>query len=262
MQSARPAKTVVLAEQWRRYQDTRDRVVRDQLILAYSPMVKYLAGRMKSRMPPHVDVADLISFGLGGLIHAVERFDPDQGVAFELYATTRIRGAILDEMRAQDWVPRSVRQEARAIDRATTDLTRRLQRVPTETEVADELSMTPEELRASLLRISDGRVVALDAPRSFGGDDGYEASLGDTLADPDTTDPGASVDAADVTEILAHAIEQLDGRKQIILGLRYHEQLTFAEIGEVLSLTQSRVSQLHTAAVFEMRAFLPADLAA
>ncbi|MBJ7330592.1 MAG: FliA/WhiG family RNA polymerase sigma factor [Solirubrobacteraceae bacterium] len=224
-------------------------------------MVKYAAGSMKSRMPAHVDVADLISYGLGGLIDAVERFDPDRGATFETFAITRIRGAIVDELRKLDWVPRSVRAEARAIDQATSELSCRLQRVPTDAEMATKLSMTAVELDASLLRVAESRLISLDEPHLLGSAEGSERAMVDTVGDPDAPDPAASADAAESRALIATAITKLSERSQVVVALRYNQELSLGEIGEVLSLTESRVSQIHAAAVLQLRALLPARLA-
>ena len=259
MRNRAKGQSIVLAETWRRYKQTGDRSARNQLILAYSPMVKYLAGRL-SRMPAHVDVADLVSYGLGGLIEAVERFDPARGVKFESYASTRIRGAIFDELRSLDWVPRSVRGEARTIEEATVELSTRLHRMPTDAELAAEMSIEPDEFDASLQRVADARMVALDQPWDVRGADGIETTLLQTLPDPDAVDPAASADRADLRERITDAILHLPERERLVLGLRYHQEMRLAEIGEILGVTESRVSQLHAKAVLQVRALLPDEL--
>jgi RNA polymerase sigma factor for flagellar operon FliA len=254
-------KDIVLAQLWRRYASTRDRVVRDQLILAYSPLVKYLAGRIASTLPSHVDLADLISFGLGGLIGAVERYEPARGVRFETFAGVRIRGAIYDEMRSEDWVPRTVRDEAKSIVRATADLTTRLQRVPVEAELAVELSMSDDELGAALLRAADAHVIALDQPSAVGGDGGSVTTMLDLVPDDGTMGPAASADAVDLRERIAVAVDQLPARERLVLGLRYQQQLNMTEIGKILELTESRISQLHSKAIIQLRTLLPDERA-
>jgi RNA polymerase sigma factor FliA len=252
-------KRIVLTESWRRYKKTGDQQSRNQLILAYSPIVKYTAGRIASRMPAHVELAELISYGLGGLIEAVERFEPARGVKFESYAGTRIRGAILDELRSLDWVPRAVRREAREIEKATADLSGRLHRMPTDAELAAEMSIETEALDASLQRVADARMLALDQPWDIRAADGVETTLLQTLPDTHAVDPAASADAADLRDRIADAIEHLPEREQLVLGLRYHQELRLAEIGEILGVTESRISQLHAKAVLQLRALLPAD---
>ncbi|MEA2650994.1 MAG: polymerase sigma factor FliA [Chloroflexota bacterium] len=257
--TAERRKPIVLAETWRRYKRSGDQAARNQLILAYSPIVKYAAGRIASRMPAHVELADLVSYGLGGLIEAVERFEPARGIKFESYAGTRIRGAIFDELRSLDWVPRAVRLEARQIEQDTVELSSRLHRMPTEAELAAEMSIEPAALDAALQRVANARMVALDQPWDIRGADGVETSLLQTLPDPDAADPAASADAADLRDRIADAINHLPDREQLVLGLRYHQDLRLAEIGEILGVTESRISQLHAKAVLQLRALLPAD---
>jgi RNA polymerase sigma factor for flagellar operon FliA len=252
-----PRKHFLLAEHWRRYMETRDQATRDHLILAYAPIVKYVAGNIASKMPQHVELADLVSYGLSGLINAVERFDPERGVAFESYASQRIRGAIYDELRTLDWVPRAVRAEARALSDATGKLVTLLQRVPTDGEVAAELGLDAEEYDASLQRVADSHLVALDKQWNTSGDgDTAELALVDTLADDHAVDPAASADAVDLRDRIAVAIQQLPDRQQVILGLRYHQELSLGEIGGVLGISESRVCQLHAKAVVLLRALL------
>jgi len=225
--------------------------------VAYSPKVKYVAGRIASRMPAHVDVADLVSYGLGGLINAVERFEPARGIKFESYADKRIRGAIFDELRTLDWVPRAVRTEARAIETATTELSTRLQRMPSDAELGAELSMDPAQLSASLQRVADARLVALDQPWRSPTNDEIEPTVLATLPDPTAVDPAASADERDRRERIGQAIGQLPERERVVVGLRYYQDLRFSEIGDVLGVSESRANQLHAKAVIQMRTLLP-----
>ncbi len=155
-------KAIELKDLWRRYKTDGDERARERLVVAYSPLVKYVSGRMASGLPAHVEEADLISYGLVGLISAIERFDLSREIKFETYAITRIKGAIIDELRSIDWVPRSVRAKAREIERANSKLEHRLQRAPTDEEMALELEMTVEEFQSSLLQISNSTIAALD----------------------------------------------------------------------------------------------------
>lgn len=255
------SRRIVLAERWRRYKGTGERTARDDLVLAYAPIVKYVAGSVASRMPAHVDVADLISDGFKGLLDAVERFEPVRGVRFEAYAGTRIRGAMFDGLRSLDWVPRTVRAEARDIERATGELAMRLQRMPTDPELAGALAMSSAELAASLQRVSDSRIVALDEPWGPAPTDGRPVPLIDTLADVDAVDPAADSDATERSERIGVAVRRLPAREQVILGLRYHQDLTMLQIGEVLGISESRTSQLHTKAALQLKALLASDRA-
>src|SRR3984893_4384573 len=155
-------KAIELKDLWKRYKNSGDERARERLVVAYSPLAKYVAGRMGTNLPGHVDEADLISYGLTGLISAIERFDLAREIKFETYAITRIRGAIIDELRALDWVPRSVRARAREIEKANMKLEARFQRAPTDEEMASELSVSPSDFQDALLQISNSTIVALD----------------------------------------------------------------------------------------------------
>jgi RNA polymerase sigma factor for flagellar operon FliA len=223
-------------------------------VVAYSPLVKYVAGRMSSGLPAHVDEADLISYGLVGLISAIERFDLAREIKFETYAIPRIRGAIIDELRSLDWVPRSVRARAREIERAHSKLEHRFQRAPTDEEMAAELEMTDDEFQAALIQISNSTIAALDELWTVSDSSGDQVSLLDTLQDPDAPDPEKIIDATELKDRVADAIARLPEREKLVIALYYYENLTLREIGEVLGVTESRISQLHTKAVLRLRA--------
>ena len=253
-------KAIELKDLWRRYKSAGDERARERLVLAYSPPVKYVAGRMGSRLPGHVEESDLISYGLSGLISAIERFDLDREIKFETYAITRIRGAIIDELRTLDWVPRSVRAKARDIERANQKLEARLQRAPTDDEMAGELEITTADFHDALLQISNSTLVALDEMWAAGDSGGDQVSLLDTLPDRGAPDPQAVVDQGALGERLADAIAALPEREKLVVALYYYENLTLREIGEVLGVTESRVSQLHTKAVLRLRSKLAGEL--
>ena len=246
-------KAIELRDIWRRYKATGDPHARERLVVAYSPLVKYVSGRMASGLPAHVEEADLISYGLVGLISAIERFDLDREIKFETYAITRIKGAIIDELRTQDWVPRSVRARAREIERANAKLENQLQRAPTDEEMAAELKISVEEFQDFLVQISNSTVAALDELWTTSDSSGDAISLLDTLHDPDAPDPAAAMDAADLKDRVAGAIARLPEREKLVVALYYYENLTLREIGEVLGVTESRISQLHTKAVLRLR---------
>ena len=252
-------KAIELRELWRRYKSTGDDRARERLVVAYAPLVKYVAGRMGSGLPAHVEEADLISYGLIGLISAIERFDLEREIKFETYAITRIKGAIIDELRSLDWVPRSVRAKAREIERVNAKLEHRLQRAPTDEEMAEELGISVEEFQDSLLQISNSTVVALDELWTVSDASGDQVSLLDTLQDPDSPDPSQVLDATEVKDRLADAIARLPEREKLVIALYYYENLTLREIGEVLGVTESRISQLHTKAVLRLKSRLQGD---
>jgi RNA polymerase sigma factor for flagellar operon FliA len=249
-----------LRELWRRFRDSGDRQARERLVLAYSPLVKYVAGRMASGLPAHVEEADLISYGLLGLISAVERFEPEREIKFETFAVTRIKGAIIDELRSLDWVPRSVRAKAREIERANAKLEHELQRAPTDAEMAAALHTSVEDFQASLTQIANSSIVALDELWTLSDASGDQVSLLDTIEDPSAADPSREMDTSEMRDRLSDAVARLPEREKLVIALYYYENLTLREIGEVLGVTESRVSQLHTKAVLRLKSGLQPDV--
>jgi RNA polymerase sigma factor for flagellar operon FliA len=250
--------TAGVDELWASYKADNSAAVRDRLILHYSPLVKYVAGRVAVGLPQSVDQADLVSYGIFGLIDAIDKFEVERGFKFETYAITRIKGAILDELRSIDWVPRSIRAKARAIERAYTKLEAMHHRAPSDTELAAELEWTPEQLDTTLGQISLTGVAALDEMLS--GERGEAATLGDTIPDA-TAGPVAVFEGEEMRQLLAEAINRLPEREKIVLTLYYYEGLTLNEIGGVLGVTESRVCQVHTKAVLHLRARLEREAA-
>ena len=249
-----------LNEAWRRYKEQGDSQARDQLILAYSPLVKYVAGRMSSGLPAHIEEGDLVSYGLLGLIGALERFDPSRNIKFETYAVSRIKGSIIDELRALDWVPRSVRSWARKVEAAVTRLENHLTRAPSDEEMATELEVSPDEFQDIINQISCASIVALDEFWDSSGPGQDKVNLIDTIEDADAPDPSRAYRIQVIKETLTAAIERLPERERIVIGLYYYEGLTLKEIGEVLGVTESRVSQLHTKAILRLRGRIKEDL--
>ena len=248
-------KAVELRELWRRYKVDGEENARERLVVAYSPLVKFIAGRMASGLPSHVEESDLVSYGLLGLIGAIERFDLEREIKFETFAVARIKGAIIDELRSLDWVPRSVRSRARDVERAHAKLEARLQRAPSDEEMAVELEMSVDEFNGVLLEIANSSVLALDDLWTFADPDGSggQISVLDTIHDPNAVDPETEAQTGELKDRLADAIESLPERERLVIALYYYENLTLREIGEVLGVTESRVSQLHTKAVLALR---------
>jgi len=240
------------ARLWAEYKESGDRHIRDQLIVLYSPLVKYVAARVAVGLPQHVDGADLVSYGIIGLIDAIDRFSPVRQVKFETYAIPRIRGAIIDELRAIDWVPRSVRAKARAVEQAYASLEGTLLRTPTDAEVAAELGMSEPDLQDILRQISFVGVAALDEVFMVGGDRTDRTTLGDTIPDKGEG-PMAQFEGEEQKQQLASAINRLGEREKMVLVLYYYEGFTLAQIGDVLGVTESRVCQIHTKAVLQLR---------
>ena len=246
---------------WRTYRQTRDSALRDRLVEQHLVLVKYAAVRIAGRLPHHLGLDDLYSAGLFGFLAAIEDYDPDRGVEFAAYATRRIRGAIFDELRRLDWVPRAVRRKVREAERAMDVLGTRLGRQPSDDEIAAELGIGVDEYHRIL---SDGMaVLSLDAAPP-----GEEALTPlETLEDSRSPNPLAAFAAKERREILSRLIETLPEKERQVLALYYAEELTMQEVGDVLGVTESRVSQLHSSAVLRLRAALrrhrmrPGDLA-
>ncbi|MFE5584206.1 RNA polymerase sigma factor WhiG [Kitasatospora sp. NPDC056531] len=245
-----------LEELWRSYKETGDQRLREQLILHYSPLVKYVAGRVGVGLPSNVEQADFVSSGVFGLIDAIEKFDIGRAIKFETYAISRIRGAIIDELRALDWIPRSVRQKAKAVERTYATLEARLRRTPHDPEVAAEMGIAIEDLHAIFSQLSLANVVALDELLHPVGEGGDRLSLMDTLEDHGADDPVEVAEDRELRRLLAQAVNTLPEREKTVVTLYYYEGLTLAEIGQVLGVTESRVSQIHTKSVLQLRAKL------
>ncbi len=255
-----PAKTVTippavddeLGLRWDAFKRSADSEAREKLILHYAPLVKYVASRVATGLPSSVDQSDLVSYGMFGLIDALEKFEPGRGNKFETYAIPRIKGAIIDELRAMDWVPRSIRFKARELEKAQADLEAMLKRQPSEQELAERLGMSKRELHEMVTQISFVSVLALDEVVSAGSDRGEQVALIDTLADKGL-DPTWGLESQETRGLLAAAINSLSEREKIVVTLYYFEGLTLAEIGEILGVTESRVCQIHTKAVGGLR---------
>jgi RNA polymerase sigma factor for flagellar operon FliA len=242
-----------IAELWREFKETGSQQLRERLILHYSPLVKYVAGRVGVGLPPNIEQADLVSYGIFGLIDAINKFDIERAIKFETYAISRIKGAIIDELRAIDWIPRSVRYKAREVEKAYAALEARLHRTPNESEVADELGIPLEDLHTIFSQVSFVNVIALDELLNVGGERGDKLSLVDTLEDTKAEDPVAAFETEETKYLLARAINTLPEREKIVVTLYYYEGLTLAEIGQVLGVTESRICQMHTKAVLQLR---------
>ncbi len=237
-------------ELWQDFKSTGSERAREGLILHYSPLVKFVAGRVGVGLPRSVEQSDLISYGIFGLIDAIDKFDLERGFKFETYAINRAKGAILDELRALDWVPRSVRAKAREIARSLDELEHKLQRTPSEEELSSSMDMPLAQLQDTLGEISSLGLVALD---ELLGRDSDSSSVGDVLPDPRGLSPEAAFHVEETKRVVADSINRLPDRERLVVTLYYYEGLTLSEIGEVLGVTESRVCQIHTKAVMSLR---------
>ena len=247
------ANEAALRKLWVDYKAKGEAALRERLILHYSPLVKYVAGRVGVGLPPNIEQSDLVSYGVFGLIDAIDKFDIERAIKFETYAINRIRGAIIDELRSIDWIPRSVRYKAREVERAYAALEAELHRTPTEAEVAHRLGIALKDLHAIFSQVSYVNVVALDELLTVGGEKGDKLSLVDTLEDTKAEDPVQAFESEETKYLLAKAINMLPEREKIVVTLYYYEGLTLAEIGQVLGVTESRICQMHTQAVLQLR---------
>lgn len=240
---------------WEEYRATRSQALRDKFIRQYMPLVKYVAGKISVGMPGSVEFDDLVGFGQFGLLDAIEKYDPAKNVKFKTYAVTRIRGAIFDELRQIDWVPRSIRQKSREIEDAINTLESKLGRTVTDAEIAKSLGMSEDEYYRVIMKVSGTSVLSLnDVWRNV--DDSASMSIGDSIESPASLNPDAIVERDEIKKVIAEAINELPEKERMVIVLYYHEDLTFKEIGQVLNVSESRISQLHTKANLRLRAKL------
>jgi RNA polymerase sigma factor for flagellar operon FliA len=243
-------------EIWERCRQTKDADLRQDarrdLVDIYARIVKYVAGRMAIGLPHYVEFNDLISAGLLGLIQAIDNFDSNRGIKFETYAIPRIRGSILDELRSQDWFPRSLRRKAKQLEEAYATLEVQLGRPATDAEVARRLNIDLSELDGMVGEVSIATIMSLDA--DTGGEDSESStSLGDYLADPRTEDVEQLLARQEMKDLIGTRMTELPEKEQLVLVLYYYEELTLKEIGEILDVTESRVCQIHTKAILRLK---------
>jgi RNA polymerase sigma factor for flagellar operon FliA len=242
-------------EYWERFKEEGDMQARDDLIVQYAPLVKHVVGKVSKKMPPNVDFDDLVGYGTLGLIDAIEKFDHERGIKFKTYAIPRIRGSILDELRARDWIPRSVRRKARRIDKAITELENQKGRSVSDQEVAEYMGMDLEEFNDMLNEVSGTSLLSLDEMWNVDDEDD-QVPIQDAIESDEEDQPDHVVHDEEVKQILVDAIRNLPENERIVISLYYYEDLTLREIGEVLDLTESRVSQIHSKATSTLRSRL------
>lgn len=224
---------------------------RDRLVVNYAPIVKYVAGQIYARVPEYLSQEDLTSWGLVGLLQAVETFDLQRHTKFESYAISKIRWAILDEIREQDWVPRSVRRRVQEVERVTIDLTHRLKRVPTDLEISEEMGIKLKEYRNFMDQYSRAQIASLEARIELEGGLGRELQA--LINDPDASDPQSEADHQDLRDYVVAAISTLEKQERIVATFYFYEGLTLKEIGKALGLTEGRVSQIRRNALLKLK---------
>jgi RNA polymerase sigma factor for flagellar operon FliA len=242
-------------ELWDLYKRGRDPSIREAFIKQYAPLVKYVAGKVAVGMPHSVEFDDLVGFGVFGLLDAIDKYDPNKNVKFKTYAVTRIRGAIFDELRSIDWVPRSVRQKTREIEETIGSLEAQLGRTVSDQEIASALGMNEDEFLKTMLKISGTAVLSLNDVW-YSGDESDRISIGESIESPSSLNPDVIVEKDEIRRVIVEAINELPEKEKKVLVLYYYEDLTLKEIGQVLEVTESRVSQLHTKAILRLRAKL------
>lgn len=242
-------------ELWIEFKKTKSSQLRDKFIRQYMPLVKYVAGKVSVGMPGSVDFDDLVGYGQFGLLDAINKFDPEKNVKFKTYAVTRIRGAIFDELRTLDWVPRSVRQKSREIEDTIVQLESKLGRPASDSEVASAMGISEDEYHQTILKVSGISVLSLNDVW-YSGDESENVSIGDSIESPLSLNPEVIVEREEVRRIIIESINELPEKEKMVLVLYYHEDMTFKEIGQVLEVSESRVSQLHTKANLRLRAKL------
>ncbi len=242
-------------ELWILYKNSRDPEIRDKFVRQYAPLVKYVAGKVAIGMPHNVEFDDLVGFGVFGLFDAIEKFDPEKHVKFKTYAVTRIRGAIFDELRSIDWVPRSVRQKAREVEDAVRRLETSLGRSATDREIAKEMGVGLSDFQKLMLKISGTSILSLNDVW-YTGEDNDKVSIVESIESPQSLNPDTIVEKDEIKRVIIEAIGELPDKEKKVLVLYYYEDLTLKEIGKVLEVTESRISQLHTKAIMRLRAKL------
>lgn len=241
-----------ISDVWMKFATTRDPALRDKLIREYTPLVRFVVGRLS--IPPSclLDAEDLVSCGTIGLINAIDRYDPTRGSRFESFATARIRGAVIDHLRSLNWLPRTAMTRVRQIEYAIANLEQRLGRPPTEDEITTEAQISPTRYR-QMLQEAGTIVLSLDAPLGPLAQDEGVTSLGDLLEDEHSPGPDAQVEAQELLVLLRVALDQLPERERMLLALYYREELTMKEISKIMNVSESRVCQLHIQAILRLR---------
>jgi len=242
-----------LEKVWKIYHETKSPELKEKLILEYAPIVKYQAGRLVMHVGQHVEYDDLVSYGIFGLIDAIDKFDAGKGVKFETYASLRIRGAIIDNIRKMDWVPRTLRQKSKEFDQVYVKLEGELGREPTDEELAKKLSMSVSEVRELMRKSAVVSLVSLDDYL----EQNYESSSFGSIASssPDDT-PEGHVNKKELHRILTETIQKLSDKEKLVVTLYYFEDLTLKEISAIMKVSESRVSQIHSKAMSRMQAKL------
>ncbi|MCX7772802.1 MAG: FliA/WhiG family RNA polymerase sigma factor [Clostridia bacterium] len=234
---------------WKKYSETRDPAIKEQLIVEYADLVKYVAGRLSIYFGSNVEYDDLVGYGVFGLIDAIDKFDLSKKVKFETYASLRIRGAVIDSIREQDWAPRSLRKKGKELEKAYFELENQLGHSATDQEVADRLGISSDDLNKLLQEVNMSQMISLEDYL----EQNHEAGLDPLSLDRDTSQPEQRMEVVELKETLADAIDKLPEKERTVVTLYYYEELTLKEISMIMKVSESRISQLHTKAIMRMR---------
>ncbi len=230
--------------------------LKDQIVLEHAPLIRYIVNRIAVRLPSHIDLDDLHNTGVIGLMDAIEKYDPDKNCKFKTYAEFRIKGAILDQLRSLDWVPRSVRQKGRRLERAYGDVEQRLGRSADEDEVADSLGLQLDKFHELINQVRGISLVNLEELRGGGHDGDRSGSYADVVEDVNAENPFATLKLQEMKQVVADTIATLPDKERLVISLYYYEDLNMKEIGNILGITESRVCQIHTKSVLRLRSKL------
>jgi len=239
-----------LKQLWQRFKETGDMEVRDELIVAYLPLARYAAERLKGKLPGCVDIQEMISAGTVGLINAVDKFDPDRGILFETYCSTRIRGAILDDLRATDWVPRLIRNKAHRLEKAKVELAFELSRDPSDEEIAERMGLSTDELYALMREVEVRAQLPIEGAHSDATDDDKDLQLVEMIRDPSHVHPLDALSLKEIRETVARGLSDKESR---VISMYYFDNMTQKEIGAILSISESRVCQIHAQVLKRLR---------
>ncbi len=239
---------------WIEYKRSGNLKIREQLVVKYIPLVKYVVGKMITSLPKSVEYDDLVEYGIIGLLDAVEKFDLNKEITFKTYAVTRVRGSIYDELRSQDWVPRSVRKMVKDVEKAYIDLEVKLKRIPTEEEVAAFLDVPIKKLEEIYAKADLGNMSSLDDVVYDGNDS--STTVANVVEDKKVISPQTNLEREELRHALIERLEELNENERLVITLYYYEKLTLKEIGKVLEISESRVSQIHSKAIIKLRSKL------
>ncbi len=251
-----PIEMETLLREAKELHDEIPSMLKDEIVLEHTPLIRYIVNRIAVRLPSHIDLDDLHNTGVIGLMDAIEKYDPEKNCKFKTYAEFRIKGAILDQLRSLDWVPRSVRQKGRRLERAYGEVEQRLGRSANEDEVADSLGLELDKFHTLINQVKGISLVNLEEIRGTNSDGDRSGTFADIIEDVQSENPFASLKLMETKHVISDTIGSLPEKERLVISLYYYEDLNMKEIGTILGITESRVCQIHTKAVMRLRSKL------